>query len=151
MLWPAGRRKGPTVPELDFLMLCDHVRAEGAIVHLVAAGIDRIYVEQLPGVVPIGIAARVTFADAAVPVDGLPRAELDFQGPDDRTIVSFRGVSSARDVGADAHPDLLRAILAANIALPLQDFGRHRLRFLVGGVLLKTVPFVVVDQPPERA
>ncbi|MDP9797567.1 hypothetical protein J2S43_006079 [Catenuloplanes nepalensis] len=138
------------MPELDFLMLCDHVRAEGAIVHLVAAGIDRIYIEQLPGVVPIGIAARVSFADAVVPADGLPRTELDFQGPDDRTIVSFRGVSSVRDVGAETHPDLLRAILAANIVLPLQDFGRHRLRFLVGGVLLKTIPFVVVDQPPER-
>jgi hypothetical protein len=52
------------MPELDYVLLADYVRQDSGTVHIMAAGLDTIQVpgSALPTVVPIGLAARITFS-----------------------------------------------------------------------------------------
>jgi hypothetical protein len=52
------------MPEVDYAFLCDHVRAEGGVAHVIAAGIDTIYQEQVPSVANFGLLARITYTRA---------------------------------------------------------------------------------------
>jgi hypothetical protein len=49
------------VPTLDYALLCDYVRVEGGVAHVIAAGIDTIWKEEVPS----GQNAEATEAAAA--------------------------------------------------------------------------------------
>jgi hypothetical protein len=51
------------MPELDYALLCDYVRAEHGVAHVIAAGIDTIHRPEVPSVVNLGLLARIIFAD----------------------------------------------------------------------------------------
>lgn len=49
------------MPTLDYALLCDYVRVEGGVAHVIAAGIDTIWKEEVPS----GQNAEATEAAAA--------------------------------------------------------------------------------------
>jgi hypothetical protein len=49
--------------QLDYALLCDYVRGEGGVAHVIAAGIDTIYRPEVPTVANFGFLARFTFTD----------------------------------------------------------------------------------------
>jgi hypothetical protein len=52
------------MPELDYALLCDYVRAERGVAHTIAAGIDTVHRPEVPTVANLGLLARVTFTRA---------------------------------------------------------------------------------------
>jgi hypothetical protein len=49
--------------QLDYALLCDYVRTEGGVAHVIAAGVDTIYRPEVPTVANLGLLARFTFSD----------------------------------------------------------------------------------------
>jgi hypothetical protein len=49
--------------QLDYALLCDYVRGEGGVAHVIAAGIDTIYRPEVPTVANFGLLARFTFTE----------------------------------------------------------------------------------------
>jgi hypothetical protein len=49
--------------QLDYALLCDYVRGEGGVAHVIAAGIDTVYRPEVPTVANFGLLARFTFTD----------------------------------------------------------------------------------------
>jgi hypothetical protein len=49
--------------QLDYALLCDYVRGEGSVAHVIAAGIDTIYRPEVPTVANFGLLAHFTFTD----------------------------------------------------------------------------------------
>jgi len=50
------------VPELDYAVLCDYVRTEGGIAHVIAAGIDTIWAGEIPTGQNIGLHCAIRLA-----------------------------------------------------------------------------------------
>ena len=47
------------MPELDFMVTADYVRAEGGMLHVIAAGVDTMLVPGVPTVRPVGVGLRI--------------------------------------------------------------------------------------------
>lgn len=52
------------MPQLDFMIVADYVRAEGALLHMIAAGVDTIYTPAVPALHRIGVGIRLTMTPA---------------------------------------------------------------------------------------
>jgi hypothetical protein len=68
------------VPEVDYALIGDYVRAEGGVAHVIGAGIDTVYAPQVPIGQNLGLLARFTFTRNEC---GRPhRIEIIFQDAD---------------------------------------------------------------------
>jgi hypothetical protein len=47
------------MPELDFMVTADYVRAEGGMLHMIAAGVDTLLVRSVPAAQPLGVGLRM--------------------------------------------------------------------------------------------
>src|SRR4051794_19269082 len=109
------------MPEVDFMILCDHVRPEGPILHIIAAGIDRIEAASFPTVHNMGIAIRLLLTRAEC--DEEPSLELRFSDQDGRRLVGFNGKFQAK------YPDNVPpgwhayGVMPINMGLPLPAPG----------------------------
>jgi hypothetical protein len=126
------------MPELDFMIMADYVRAEGGVLHMIAAGIDTIFTPVTPAVRQIGIGIRLTMT-----------LEVVYQNEDGVRIAQINA-GFAPPPDPSALPPGVRPAIAIpfNMSLPLPAYGRYSLELLVDGNSLKSIG-ITVSQPPE--
>lgn len=132
------------MPDLDAAILCDYVRSEGGVAHIIAAGIDRIATEQVPTGQNVGLYILVRFTRAEC---GRPhRVEVVFQDEDGSRLVQVEGAITP-EWSEDTPPGWKQgAVLALNLGLPLPRFGIYSIEILVNDSSAKTIPVRVVQR-----
>jgi hypothetical protein len=73
------------MPELDYAVLGDYVRAEAGIAHVIAAGIDTIWSAEVPTGRNVGLLLRITFTRNEC--GRLHRIEIIFQDTDGARLI----------------------------------------------------------------
>jgi hypothetical protein len=129
------------MPELDFALLCDYVRAEQGVAHVIAGGIDTITVEELPAGQNMGLWARVLLARSEC---GRPhRLEVILQGADGERFAELSGPIQ-RD-WQDAYPPGAKVgvALAFNIGLTFPAAGMYSFDILINDTLAKSIPLYI--------
>jgi hypothetical protein len=82
------------VPQVDFMTVCDYVRVEGGLFHIIAAGVDRIRVPALPTVQNVGVAVRLALTRAEC--EHQHELRLIFQDSDGRRIIEHHAQHRVR-------------------------------------------------------
>lgn len=136
------------MPEVDFMILCDHVRADRGVFHMIAAGIDRIHTDTVPAARNVGIAIRLSLT--RVECQHSHQIELIFQDQDGERILSFTGVFEAK------YPDDLppgwpaHGAIPLNLALPLPRHGIYSLELVIDNQSKKSIGVLVAPVAPAR-
>lgn len=136
------------MPELDFALLSDYVRAEGGIAHVIAGGIDTIFTPTVPTGQNLGLAFRLLFSRTEC--DRPHRLEVIFQDEDGaRLAVISSAVAPVWVEGQPAHWKT-GMIGGLNFGVPLPRFGVYSFEIMVNDNLLKSLPLRVVERtlPP---
>jgi hypothetical protein len=128
------------------MVICDYVRADDGILHMIAAGIDKIHTAEVPAGRNIGVAVRLllTRAECDRPHDVL----LIFQTEDGVRLVEVTATFQV------AYPEGLppgwpaQALLPLNLGLPLPSYGVYSLELLVDGNHKKDI-HVLVARPEQ--
>jgi hypothetical protein len=142
------------MPELDYAFLCDYVRAEGGIAHVVAAGIDTVYVPDVPAGINLGMLMRITFTRNEC---GRPhRVEVIIRDVDGVHIARVTGTATP-----EWDPNLpanwrVGTFVPFNVGLPIPHYGEYSIEILLNDSHVKTINFRVLPssspQPePEEA
>jgi hypothetical protein len=132
------------MPEVDFMILCDYVRADNGILHIIAGGIDHVTAATVPSAQNVGIALRLTLTRAEC--DRTHDLELIFQNQDGHRFVQIRA-TFASAYSEDLPPGWpAYGIVPLNIALPLPSYGIYSLELLIDGQSKKSIGVLVV--PP---
>jgi hypothetical protein len=136
------------VPDVEFMIVCEYVRAEpGGILHMMAAGIDRIFASAIPAARNLGVAVRLSIHDDEL---GKPlRVELAFRQEAEDTVLARAIAVQVPEYPPDAERDEpLGVVLGINVGLPLPSYGRYVLELLIGGQPAKTARLTVAPPPP---
>jgi hypothetical protein len=134
------------MPELDFALLCDYVRAEPAgVAHVIAAGVDTVYPPQVPSGQNIGVLVRLTFTRNEC--DRPHRIEIFFQDLDGNRLVQISGTAQAQ--WQEGLPTGWRqgVFLAFNMGIPLPAYSQYSFEILVNDQSVKTLNLWVA--PPK--
>jgi hypothetical protein len=134
------------VPEVDFMVLCEHVRADGGVLHMLGAGLDKIGIPVVPSGCNMGIALRLKLTRNEC--DRPHQAEIIFQNED--------GAASARLAATVqiGYPDDVPkgwpayAVLPINMGVPIPAHGIYSVELLVDGESKKSISFIVEKPPP---
>lgn len=134
------------MPELDFMVVADYVRAEGGVLHMIAAGFDTMYAPAVPVMRPVGVGLRLTLSLNELQHDH--DVELIFQNADGGRIAQV----TARIDAQTSLPPVpagrpLGVVMALNLMLPLPDYGDYSLELLVDHGQKKAIP-IIVTRPP---
>lgn len=104
------------MPELDSALLCDHVRAEGGVAHVIAGGIDTVYARRVPARHNLGLLLRLRFTRAEC--GRQHRVEVILQDTDGRQLAKLQGVLTPQ-WKEDLPPGWrVGAMLGLNFAVP---------------------------------
>jgi hypothetical protein len=127
------------------MVICDYVRADRGVLHMIAAGIDRIQAPAVPSGQNVGIGLRLflTRSECAVPHD----LQLVFQDEDGARLLELNATFTAEYPDNLAPGELAGAVFPANLGLPLPRYGRYSLELLVDGLHKKSVPLAVTPPP----
>jgi hypothetical protein len=138
------------MPELDFMVIADYVRADAGVLQMVGAGFDTVHLPTVPGVLRAGIGLRILL-DVAEARDPHPFT-LIFQNADGARLAEVAGVVGP--VAADApQPPPGRpygVVLALNTLLPVPAFGDYSLDLILDDhpektITLTTAPSLVAS------
>ena len=132
------------MPVLDYAVLCDYVRVEGGLAHVIAAGIDTILKDEVPSGQNVGLLMRVGFTRNEC---GRPhRVEVIFQDEDGERLAQIVGVVQP-EWPEGVPPNWTSGALAGlNLGVPLPRFGVYAFEILVNDNHLKTIPLRVLRQ-----
>ncbi len=131
------------MPELDYAVLCDYVRAEGGLAHMIAAGIDTIFAPEVPAGQNLGFLMRIAFARTEC---GRPhRVEVIFQDEDGERLAEISGALSPQWQEGLPPGWRVGALLGLNIGIPLPRFGLYSFEVLVNDNQVKTIPLRVLQ------
>lgn len=138
------------MPELDFMVIADYVRAEGGMLHMIAAGVDTMLVPSLPAVRPVGVGARILI-DVAEARER-HHVELIYQDEDGHRLLQVS--AGFGPVGPDeplpAPGRKYGVPIAFNIPLPIPRLGDYSLELLIDGADGKSITLTAVQiQPPD--
>jgi hypothetical protein len=130
------------MPELDFAVVCDFVRADGGVAHVIGGGFEEITVDEVPAGHNMGLWARVLLARSEC---GRPhRLEVIFQDADGERLIELNGpierdwlegVPAGMKVGVG---------LAFNFGITLPTAGTYSLEILINDNLVKSIPLIVI-------
>jgi hypothetical protein len=139
--------KEGAVPEVDFAVVCDYLREEAGVMHMLAAGIDRIRPPTLPAALRLGVGVRLALTREEC--ERPHEVKLLFKDPDGEQIAEVRGgfrVDYPANVpeGWPAY-----ATLAPNFLVPLQAYGPHRFELFVDDEVQKIMGIIV--EPLQEA
>jgi len=132
------------MPEIDFMVLSDYVRAEGGVLHIIAGGVDRIQVPSVPTAHNIGVAIRLSMTRNEC--DRRHRLELIFQNQDGQRLMDFRaefGATYPKDV-PPGWPAF--GVVPLNLGLPIPDLGIYSFEVLIDDQHKKSVSVMVEQQ-----
>jgi hypothetical protein len=136
------------MPELDFALLSDYVRAEAGIAHVIAAGIDTVRAPTVPTGQNLGLVFRILFSRTEC---GRPhRLEVIFQDEDGSRLAAIS--SAITPVWVEGQPAHWKTgvIGGFNIGVPLPRYGLYSFEFMMNDNLLKSLPLRVIEtQLPE--
>jgi hypothetical protein len=135
------------MPELDYALLCDYVRAEGGVAHVIAAGIDTIHRPEVPSVANLGLLARIVFADDEI--DERHQVEVRLHDQEGEQVAQLNLSAVPRPIEGLLEGWPTGALLAINFGVPLPSYGPYTLTILLDGTPTKTINLRVV--PPEDA
>ncbi len=133
------------MPELDFMVTADYVRAEGGMLHMIAAGVNTLLVPSLPAARPLGVGLRllVDVAEARQP----HRIELIFQDADGHRLTEVAGTIGP--IGTDQPlppPGRPYGVpVAFNLMLPVPVYGDYSLELIIDGQPMKSITLTAVD------
>jgi hypothetical protein len=136
------------VPELDFALLSDYVRAEAGIAHIIAGGIDTINAPTVPTGQNLGLVFRLLFSRTEC--DRPHRVEVIFQDEDGARLAAISSVVTPSWIeGQPAHWKT-GMIGGFNFGVPLPRFGLYSFEIMVNDNLVKSLPLRVVERtlPP---
>lgn len=119
------------MPELDFMVIADYVRAEGGVLHMIAAGFDHLWLPAVPATRGIGIGLRI-LVDVADAQTG-HRLLLIYQGSDGQRLAEINGtfgpVGPEQPLPPEGRPFGLA--VAVNFPLPIPAYGDYSLELFI--------------------
>jgi hypothetical protein len=133
------------MPELDFMVTADYVRAESGMLHIIAAGVDTMLVPGVPAARPVGVGLRILIdvAEAQLP----HHVELIYQDADGHRLAQVSGTFGP--VGADQPlPPPGRPFgvpLAFNFLLPVPSLGDYSLELFIDDEFKKSITLTAVQ------
>jgi Family of unknown function (DUF6941) len=135
------------MPELDFMVTADYVRAEGGVLHMIAAGFDVMFTPTVPAVRSVGVGLRllVDVAEAREP----HQIHLIYQDADGHRLAEISG--TVAPVGEE-HPlpppgRPFGVPIAFNLMLPIPAYGDYSLELFVDGHQQKSITLTAAPAP----
>jgi hypothetical protein len=137
------------VPELDFMILAEHASSNAGVATVVGAGMDLVTASEVPVLVPIGIAGRVTFTPSECEVEHSMTIAIRFGSQ----VIGQGGGPPVRVQYPQGLPEGWPAglIFGQTIQVPLTEFGVYNVDLRLDGQVLHTASFVVVQASPSSA
>jgi hypothetical protein len=132
------------MPELDFMVIAEYVRADVGVLHMVGAGFDTVRLQTVPGTLRAGVGLRILLnvAEAREPHP----FSLILQNADGARLAEITGVVGP--VAADTPPPPTGRpyglLLALNMQLPVPAFGDYSLDLILEDRQEKTITFTTV-------
>jgi hypothetical protein len=131
------------MPELDFMVVSDYVRAENGVLHMISGGVDTIAARSVPATRNIGIGLSLKVPRRELAVHHTIR--IVFHGTDGARITEVGAELPVRaDVPSAATTRAVRVVTALNMSLPLPAYGDYSLELLVNGNRKKEIPIYVI-------
>jgi hypothetical protein len=119
------------VPELDFAVACEHVRQEGGLAYLTAAGIDTLLTEEVPAAWNLGVLIALKLGaeeEAGVPTP----LGVTLRDETGEQLVQLEGEARV-ERAPDLPPDWpARAFLSFNLGVVVPRHGRYVFEIRVG-------------------
>jgi hypothetical protein len=135
---------GRGMPEVDFMILCDYVRSDGGVLHMIAGGVDQISAGDVPAAHNVGIGLRMSLTRAEC--DRPHDIELRWQDREGEPLLQIRAAFNAEYPIGLPTGWLAFGVLPLNVALPLPAYGVYSLELLIDGVSKKSIPVLVQRQ-----
>ncbi|WP_433351717.1 DUF6941 family protein [Microtetraspora malaysiensis] len=131
------------MPQLDYMVLADYVRADGASLHIMGAGIDTIQAASVPAARQVGIALRLTF-DSTDDPEARHALALIFQSTD-KVLATIRGEfdTPPRNDDLPVHWKT-GVIMALPTMLPLPQYGDYSLELTLNDEPVKSIDLRVI-------
>jgi hypothetical protein len=117
------------MPQLDYAFLCDFVRAESGLAHVIGAGVDTIYAPEVPTGHNLGLLMRFNFTQGEC---GRPhRIEVYFRDTDGQDLVKIDAVVTPEwdDSLPAGWPVGVQAPL--NFGVPFPEFGVYAFEIMI--------------------
>lgn len=132
------------MPELDYALVCDYVRAEHGIAHVIAAGIDTFAHPQVPAGQNFGLLVRATFTRNEC--NRQHTFEFIFQDADGERLSQVQ--AGVRPEVPAGHPRgwLVGAMLGLNMGVPIPAFGDYSLEILINNGSVKSIPLRAIHR-----
>jgi hypothetical protein len=136
------------MPEVDFMILCDYVRVQDGLFHMIGGSIDRLYTPAVPSAHNVGIAIKIALTRAEC--DYEHRVDLIFQGQDGQRYPTVNGkfrvkYDESLPPGWPAY-----GAIPFNLALPLPAYGIYSLELLIDGQARKSISVQVIPRGEAR-
>jgi hypothetical protein len=136
------------VPELDYALLCDYVRLEQTgVAHVIAAGVDTVYLQQVPGAANLGLLVRLTFTRGEC--DKPHRIEAILADTDGEPVGKFNGVIAPQWQTGMPPGWKTGALLGFNFGVVLPRYGEYSMDILVNDDSKKFINLRAVPPPSE--
>jgi len=132
------------VPQLDYAFVCDFVRVEGGIAHVVGAGIDTLYAAEVPTGHNFGLFARITFTQGEC---GRPhRIEVFFRDTDGQEIAKVDAVTTPQWESSLPAGWPVGVMLGLNFGLPIPRYGLYAFEIMIDDSSAKSLHFRVLER-----
>jgi hypothetical protein len=135
------------MPELDFMVTADYVRAEGGVLHMIAAGFDVMFVPSVPAVRQVGIGLRL-LVDVAEAREQ-HQVTLIYQDADGHRLIELNASVRAAAQGEPLPPPgrPYGVPMPFNVMLPIPAYGDYSLELYVDGEQVKSITLTAVPVP----
>jgi hypothetical protein len=139
------------MPELDFMVTADYVRAEGGVLHMIAAGFDTLLVPAVPVTRSVGIGLRI-LVDVAE-AQAVHRLQLIYQGSDGQRLAEVHGtfgpVGPDQPLPPEGRPFGLP--VAFNLPLPVPAYGDYSLDLFIDDKAEAVKSITLTATPPPTS
>ncbi len=137
------------MPELQYAVLADHVRVQDNLGYVIAAGIDRIHVAEVPAVQDVGVLLSIAYSRAEC---GRPhRIEVLFQGTDGEELVRITGTGAPEWSETLPVGWKLTTRVGLNFRLPLPHLGLYSMEVMIDDASAASIPVRVVQRGPDES
>jgi hypothetical protein len=135
------------MPKLDYALLCDFVRTQEGLAHVIGAGIDTIHASEVPTGHNLGLLMRFTFTQGEC---GRPhRIEVYFRDTDGKDLAKIEAVVTP-ELNETLPPGWPVGLLAGlNFGVPLPDFGVYAFEIMIDDNSVDTRNLRVMRRQPE--
>jgi hypothetical protein len=135
------------MPELDFMVTADYVRAESGVLHMIAAGFDTVFAPVVPTARSVGIGLRLLLdvADAR----SEHRVALIYQATDGARIFEVHATLGPIPPDAPLPPEgrPFGVPMAFNLSLPIPAYGDYSLELVIDDKPVKSITLTAVSSP----